>query len=503
MLIHSESLKLEHPDLAPFEPTLRQCNTVAHTGGLRALETAGKRSDEIYQSKGTFRKFIRGCHYGFDLAQKRVGQAVIEIEEKIRTLEPELRHARHHRTPDVRDILEKLKILRARQLVLRRLIDSVLWAMLAPSEDQWALRHMWVEHKIRRIEPEILKRTIDQAVARNKSDRLKFSVVCDLTTAAQVGDLIEIDRSALSKSAWRVIELKDGKVNALLTSAIEEKGEAFSKRDWNELQTKHGERAVGQARRMLRQRDRQSELQRIVESDEGVSPEYNQPVLLFDGRPTLHLQQYDEAVTRVCAEIDKDGGAWAAVDGCLRIVALKSEHFGHSKYGAVAHLFYHLAGGGGDCLLRDSLRRDEELRGVASVPPFVDLVEENMFAPWGSPIFLWKGEKRILDLIMGRISLFVQFDMDAFFDLAKSEGVTLSWMTKKPDVNLRRLSGPIVGSPGAYAVRAEFADGTVTEFLSGIFRRAVADLTSPKQLIRLMKLYGEKFKELDILPPQR
>jgi hypothetical protein len=68
--------------------------------------------------------------------------------------------------------------------------------------------------------------------------------------------------------------------------------------------------------------------------------------------------------------------------------------------------------------------------------------------------------------------------------------------------NLRRLSGPIVGSPGAYAVRAEFADGTVTEFLSGIFRRAVADLTSPKQLIRLMKLYGEKFKELEILPPQ-
>jgi hypothetical protein len=362
---------------------------------------------------------------------------------------------------------------------------------------------MWVEHKIRRIEPEILKRTIDQAVARNKSDRLKFSLVCDLTTAAHVGDLIEIDRSVLSKSAWRVIELKDGKVNALLTSAIEEKGKAFSERDWNELQTKHGERAVGQAKRMLRQRDRQSELQRIVESDEGVSPEYNQPVLLFDGRPTLHLEQYDEAVTRVCAEVDKDGGAWTVVDGCLRIVALKPEHFGHSKYGAVAHLFYHLARGGRDCLLRDSLRRDEELRGMASVHPFVDLVEENMLAVWGSPIFLWKGEKRILDLIMGRISLFVQFDMDAFFDLAKSEGVTLSWMTKKPDVNLRRLSGPIVGSPGAYAVRAEFADGTVTEFLSGIFKRAVADLTSPKQLIRLMKLYGVKSKELDILPPQR
>ncbi len=105
--------------------------------------------------------------------------------------------------------------------------------------------------------------------------------------------------------------------------------------------------------------------------------------------------------------------------GCLRIVALKPEHLTGTKNGAIAHLLYHLARGGGACLLGDPLRRDEEFRGMASVPPFVDLVQENMFAVWGShPIFLWTDdEKHVLDLVMGRTLLFVQCYSPAPYDI--------------------------------------------------------------------------------------
>ena len=96
-----------------------------------------------------------------------------------------------------------------------------------------------------------------------------------------------------------------------------------------------------------------------------------------------------------------------------------------------------------------------------------------------------------MDLVMGRIRLFVQFDMKNFFEFAKSEGVELSWVTGRPDAEVRKLSRPIPGSPNTWSVRAKFEDGTEAEFLGGIFRRAVTNLTSPSELIKLMKRYPE------------
>jgi hypothetical protein len=158
---------------------------------------------------------------------------------------------------------------------------------------------------------------------------------------------------------------------------------------------------------------------------------------------------------------------------------------------AMVHLFHHIGLGGGTCLLGDPARRAEELAAMRAGSGYVDLVVQNLCDTWGYPIFAWMEHDRVMDLVMGRIRLFVQFDMKNFFEFAKSEGVELSWVIGPPDPNVRKLSGPIPGSPNAWSVHAEFADGTATEFLGGIFRRAVTNLTSPSELIKLMKRYPE------------
>jgi len=56
-----------------------------------------------------------------------------------------------------------------------------------------------------RIDPEVLKHTVEVATERNREDRMRFSIVADLTTPVQIGDLVEIDRSKEPRS-WRVIE---------------------------------------------------------------------------------------------------------------------------------------------------------------------------------------------------------------------------------------------------------------------------------------------------------
>ena len=375
-----------------------------------------------------------------------------------------------------------IKVLQARQLVLRRLVDSIARVILHP--DEWALKHLALEDRVKRFDPKDLTQTIREATKRNKSDRMKFNLVCDLTTGIHIGDLIEVDRSARGKRSWQLIELKQGKINAILTSAIEEKQGQLSDEDLDHLRAALGDKAEKQARRMLRQRSRQSEVKRMVEGTEGISPRYNMPVLL--SKDLLLLDDYSEAVRLVCDEASTRGFSVNIVDGCLRVLAIKRET--GSESAAAAHLFYHIGRGGGDCLINDPERRDEEIAMLKQVAPFVDLVAQNMTDSWGQPIFNWMEEHdRVMDLVMGRIRLFVQFDMKLFFELARSEGVELCWSTKHPDAATRKLSAPIPGSPNAWAIHAKFADGRESRFLAGIVRRAVANLTPPRELVRLMK----------------
>jgi hypothetical protein len=486
---------LEHPDLSPFEPVLKRCMALAHTTGLQALEGVGRKLADIGTSRGAYRRFIRGCHYGYDSAQRQIGALVIDLEEKILANETELKALRRQRSPRARNVLELVKILQTRQLVLRRLIDSILWSILSPTKDQWAMRHLSIEGGMKRIEPRIVRRLVEVATGRNRSDRLKFNLVCDLTTGAQVGDFIEVDRSTLSECSWKVVELKEGRVNAILTSAITGREGKLSKEDLQGIERDLGKHAIGQARRMLRQRSRQAEIERMVVSNMGISPQYNMQVRFFEDRSKT-FESYSEAVQHVCREVAGHGVSAAHVDECLSLVAINSENLPNNDYRAVAHLFYHLAQGGGECFLNDAERRRGELRAMVSIPPFVDLVEQNMLVPWGLPIFLWTNDdRRILDLVSDRVRLFVQFDMKKFFEMAKASGIALAWVTKRLSADLRRLSARIPGSPGAWAISARSEDGTTVELLCGLFRRAVADLTSPRALIQLIQLYGEQARK--------
>ena len=151
-------------------------------------------------------------------------------------------------------------MLHHRQLVLRRLIDSILFQMLMP--ETRALRYFSLENQMRPIDPIVLRRTGQDRAYRDQADRLKFNVVCDLTTVAHMGDLVEVDRPPQGGSSWKVIELKEGRMNELLSSAIEEKQEALSEEALGRLRTQLGRPAEQQAKRMMRHRSRQEEFQR-------------------------------------------------------------------------------------------------------------------------------------------------------------------------------------------------------------------------------------------------
>jgi len=116
----------------------------------------------------------------------------------------------------------------------------------------------------------VLRKTVNAAVKRNREERLKFNVVTDLTTVAHIGDLIEVDRSELNRRSWKVIELKEGKVNELLSNLIEERAGHLSSDELAAIGETLGPHSEKQARRMLKQQERQTEFENIIRNYYGL-----------------------------------------------------------------------------------------------------------------------------------------------------------------------------------------------------------------------------------------
>ena len=481
---------LEHPSLPSIEPILKKCEELAHTSGLQALDKAGRRIGEIKTDRALHRRFIRSCHYGFDLAQRQISLNVIRIEEQISGLQDQLRVFRSARDPRAGEIIELIHVLQNRQFVLRRLVDSILYSILSPSEDYWVMKHLSIEGSVKRIDPKVVARTIERAVSLNKSDRMVFNLVCDLTTGVQIGDLIQIDKSSSDKVPWKIVELKEGRINAILNKTIEDAVGDLSKPQLDAIQERLGASGVKQAGRMLRQRSRQTEIEKMARDDEGMSPMLNMKVKFIDERKTLRLDSILSAVSRTCEEAKDKGVGVAIVDDCLHLLAVRSAEIGGNNM-SVAHMFYHVARNGGECLLNVPGRAKEELNAMRSVLPYFDLVEQNIKAVYGFPVFVWKQPLGVstMDLVMGRVRVFGRFDFSAFFDLAQKDGISMTWNTKRPSAETRRLSGLIPGSPNAWSVDVVFEDGTKSEILAGFFRRVMTDLTPPRDLIKIMKTY--------------
>ena len=439
------------------------------------------------------RRFMRACHYGYDLTQRQIGSLVVELEERIRKEEKEIRELRRLRDGQVNSKLEIVRILGLRLLVLRRIIDAILHTML--QNQTWVLKRLMTQYGIRRIDPQVLGRTLDVVVERNQEDRMRFALILDLTTFAHIGDLIEVDLADKSGPIWKVIELKEGKVNETLLGLLPEERGLPDQEGLRQIRDMLGEHASKQATRIFRQRKRLAQFKEIIETDRGVDPQFDEKIHLFPD--PVEVENYTEAVNKVCDGALAKGVDVAVVDGCLTLVGIRDEYIRGGHIGVVSHIFFHLTPPKKPCLLSDQGRRGEELKAMAEIPPYMDLMHQNLMAGWGTPLYLWLNPMHTTEVLMGRVRVFVQFDLHRFFDMALSRGIRLTWVTRGETDWMRKLSTVIPGSPNSRAIKAELPNGSEQILLSGFIARAIGDVTSPSQLLELIERYPDQKKKME------
>src|SRR6266851_6433759 len=152
---------LDHPRLAPFSPLLESLLRAAFTSGLDRLRSDGFKMEDIKTNERARRRFMHACHYGYDRAQKRIANEVISLQSQIESSEQQLKRLRIARDPAAKSVLFLLRVLKNRQLVLRRIMDGILYTIVG--QETWVLRQLMLDNRIRDIQPDVLRRSIDVA----------------------------------------------------------------------------------------------------------------------------------------------------------------------------------------------------------------------------------------------------------------------------------------------------------------------------------------------------
>lgn len=104
-----------------------------------------------------------------------------------------------------------------------------------------------------------------------------------------------------------------------------------------------------------------------------------------------------------------------------------------------------------------------------------------------SPL-IWYPKDLVLDVVIGRISIFAQFDIDAFFKIGAKLGFDLKLITGKEaeEGKQSKASGPMLENPKAYGVKVKFSNGRVFRLRSSFFRSVYSALIPPSQILRII-----------------
>src|SRR5205814_1477155 len=147
---------LDSHGLDDFEPLLRKLHTFAFTTGIETLAARGLTMKDIERDRAAHSRFIRGCHQGYDRAQRGIAKALIEWQQERRTAAALVSEHRRNRDARVVDALRQERVLANRMLVLRRLADSLIFTMVG--FNPWIVKRFMAQRHIRPIDPVVLQR---------------------------------------------------------------------------------------------------------------------------------------------------------------------------------------------------------------------------------------------------------------------------------------------------------------------------------------------------------
>lgn len=402
------------------------------------------------------------------------------MEREARLVMRDIKDARRAKDGAADLLLAKWNVLRDRELVLRRLMDAIVYIVCG--QYVWFVRRLYREGRPS-ADPETLMRMVDLATHLTHPDDSRLCLAADLTTTVQIGDIMEITFDARLRTRVRLCEIKEGPINELLTEKL---GEEIP--DIGAIRRSKGKKVAKQAERMLRQRQRMRGLQDIVQTREGIDPRSGRP--LFRTADGPDSPGYQPILRAAIEAAHRCGEQIVRLDNCLILAVVRADGRVDTSLPGASHGLFHFRRRSRTCLL-GSDREPEELASLRREPQVFDFVEYHLTAKWDSPLFAWGDLDRVCDLVFGRIKIFAQFDVTQFAELAKAYGITIKRATsataKAIGVNSGRFSE-------WWAIGAELPNGVSIDLISGDLQRIFLELARPRAILQRMLASADEIR---------
>jgi hypothetical protein len=481
---------LDHPGLASFEPQLKALLELGFDGGVRALETHGYKLGDDLTNEDAREQYRNGLFASFSQLQTEVGKVLIDMEIKRRELQLELKKARVERVP-VRDgIKELVGVIENRLFVLRRLMDGVLWVLLPKIS---IANHLAFKKEISPPQVDELRRMLQIAANLNQEIPRAIHLVSDLTTFVQIGDILTIrwDDEAIYVGLH---ELKSGKVNDTIGNLVTSSGGEPSETTMQDIERQFGVSGREQASRMVRQLKRFNKFKSSFEDPEPIADHPNDDLMaaLMKVKPPK-VRSYLTRLPELVADTREHGMGLHGIDGCLWLMGLTKDKYSHpDELTQLPHFLYHLKNPETEC------HRDE-IAVLEKEPPLVNLALYNLIHVISRSPLIWYPKNLVLDIMMDRIRIYAQFDLNAFFQIAGRAGLGLSLITGKEaeEGKQKKLSGPMVENPKAYGVKVRFENGRSINLRSRFFSGVYSHLVYPGELLRTILVMNEAQKDVE------
>lgn len=264
----------------------------AFSSGTRAVPTRSDFSEPFIDNKH-MREFRAACHRGYEKAQTKIVSMLEELEQT------------DDLSPD-----EK----RRRELLLMKVADGIAYTLLGT--ELHVMRRLTLHYYPQKPDLKIIRNALRVALDMNSESRATFALLADLTTFIHVTDILRIDFRSGERSI-SLVELKSGKVNELLISALDKYEPTPDALEVLKADPEIAEKHRNQACRMLRQRIRIEQINDLLENDEGIDIQIEKPIRL--SKEGIAMDTYDHLINDLLTVARSEKFAAASVQQCIHI----------------------------------------------------------------------------------------------------------------------------------------------------------------------------------------
>lgn len=342
-------------------------------------------------------EFLSRCHATFGELQMISIKEILRIEEAIKESGSDKRLKKN---------------LEYQRLLWRRIPDAIAWLLV--EGDRHIIKRMCGFQK-RLFLKECNPNAAIEFISEFNRDKLQFALWADATNCIDAGDILIKD---VRRSGVTLAELKEGIVNNKAFAALKCE---FAR---NKFIDEYGESGQKQLDRIVRQEKKLDDIISLIDTDKGVDPFTKEYVTLYD--ISTPDEDYAESLCSVISSAKINGMSIVNVDSCLWIAAVTQDKI---TLPDIIEAIEAEAFAGPHAESSKEILND--LFGRTHPYPIHD-IRESFCYEIVYPLYLANiSTEHIIDIVFGKVRVFMYFDWDCFRRLADKLDIHFEWSTKK------------------------------------------------------------------------